>query len=216
VCSAGELQVQAASRNTLFLRCIVRTHGGCCGESPVCQLCRVSVSCFAHANCVGFQCDSEEQCVNWLHGLMVAWSMARKASGLGSALPPTVALKLTTIAATKEDVVAAPKPPSTTPPSSSMPLQAPKVTVAVEGGDVTHRAPGEEAIPPLPSHLPRSRRSSESAWSYSDRLSYWSKTLFDHVRANRKGDVMLAFEEVAFVRRALLLLLPVVLMFRLP
>jgi hypothetical protein len=133
--------------------------------------------------------------VNWLHGLMVAWSMARKASGLGSALPPTVALKLTTIAATKEDVATTAKPPTTTPPLASVPPQAAKVTVAVEGGDASHKIP-EDNLTRLPTHLPRSRRSSDSGWSYSDRLSYWSKTLFDHVRANRKGDVMLAFEEV--------------------
>ena len=65
--------------------------------------------------------------MNWLHGLMIAWSMSRKASGLGSSLPPTVQLKLTTQIVSNPSQAVKPVPASA---SAKIPH---KVTVAVEG-----------------------------------------------------------------------------------
>ena len=69
------------------------------------------------------QCNSEEQCVNWIQGLTIAWTMARKASGLGAELPAVMAMKQNTLIAARRE--------RTT--SDAALTHAPQVVVAVDG-----------------------------------------------------------------------------------
>jgi hypothetical protein len=49
-------------------------------------------------------------------------------------------------------------------------------------------------------HAVQTPRGTDAAeqWGHGKRLDYWTATIFNHVRANRRGDVRLAFEEVRF------------------
>lgn len=91
-----------------------------------------AVAMFTHIPSLVFvQCATDQQCMNWVQGLMVAWSMARKASGMGSDLPPQVALKLSTAEAAKD-------PPRRPVPALPQKSQEPpaRVIVSVEGVSV--------------------------------------------------------------------------------
>ncbi len=82
------------------------------------------------------------------------------------------------------------------PPTIDTSAAAAKVAKRVSIAESTAPAKGDLKTSSRPSVVATPRGDDGDQWGHGQRLEYWTATIFNHVRANRKGDVALALGEV--------------------